>query len=400
MQGNREKGSIFSIGSPHTMQNLGRVVIVGGGVAGLTLALALHRAGINCSVFEKHPLTEDGSFQKRASGFTLWSYSIARLIELGVNLQQAGSVVEKTEIRNQTGELIALMPVGEVSRKLGAPSYEMRRGDLLAAILAALPAETFKTDYDCSKVCEHADCIEVQFTNGQSVQADLVIGADGIHSAVRKQVAGDVPLRYSGYSGASGITRCTHPDLPPHTHVDVWGRGGKAGIADIGGGQIRWYLTWKGSADSQKTLEEILSRLEKWYPPVHAIISTTPEEAIVQNAYYDMAPLRAWIRGNLVLLGDAAHATTPFAAMGANMAIEDAWELATAFGKAESVSEALQHFEQSRKKRTEEIVRHGRRMSRLTQLHSPIAAWLRDQAFLHMPEKEMEKVALAMAAGE
>ena len=115
-----------------------------GWASGLTLALALHRAGINCSVYEKHPLTEDGSFQKRASGFTLWSYSVARLIDLGVNLQQAGSVVEQTEIRNQTGELIAMMPVGEVSRKLGAPSYEMRRGDLLAAILAALPAETFK----------------------------------------------------------------------------------------------------------------------------------------------------------------------------------------------------------------------------------------------------------------
>ena len=121
---------------------------------------------------------------------------------------------------------------------------------------------------------------------------------------------------------------------------------------------------------------------------------------IIQNSYYDIAPLREWVRGNLVLLEDAAHATTPFAAMGANMAIEDAWELATAFAETRSVREALQKFENSRKKRTEEIVRHGRRMSRLTQLHSPIAAWLRDQAFSHMPEKEMEKVAVAMAAGE
>ena len=85
--------------------------------------------------------------------------------------------------------------------------------------------------------------------------------------------------------------------------------------------------------------------------------------------------------------------------MGANMAIEDAWELATLLSEAASKQEALKNFENSRKKRTEEIVKHGRRMSRLTQLHSPIAAWLRDQAFAHMPEKEMQKVALAMAAG-
>lgn len=381
------------------MQDPGSVAIVGGGIGGLTLALALHRAGIACRVFEQHTFQVDGTFQRRATGFTLWSYAIARLIELGVEIERAGNQIEKTEIRNQAGELIALMPVGDASRKLGAPSYEIRRGDLLAAILAELPDQTLYMGHTCANVREHADCIELGFENGESTRADLVIGADGIHSAVRKRVAGEVPLRYSGYSGASGVTRATHPDLPPHTHVDIWGRGGKAGIADIGAGNVRWYLTWKGSAESQKSLEEILVRLEKWYAPVHAIVSTTPNEAIVQHAYYDIAPLREWIRGNMVLLGDAAHATTPFAAMGANMAIEDAWELATLLREAASNEEALENFEKSRKKRTEEIVKHGRRMSRLTQLHSPIAAWLRDQAFAHMPEKEMQKVALAMAEG-
>ena len=381
------------------MQDPGSVAIVGGGIGGLSLALALHRAGIACRVFEKHNFQADGSFQRRSTGFTLWSYAIARLIDLGVDIERAGNQIEKTEIRNQAGELIALMPVGDASRKLGAPSYEIRRGDLLAAILAELPEQTLHMGKTCTNIHEHADSIELEFKNGERTRADLLIGADGIQSAVRKHVAGEVPLRYSGYSGASGVTHATHSDLPPHTHVDIWGRGGKAGIADIGEGNIRWYLTWKGGAESQKSLEEILSRLEKWYAPVHAIVSTTPHEAIVQHAYYDIAPLREWIRGNVVLLGDAAHATTPFAAMGANMAIEDAWELATLLREADAKQEALKNFEKSRKKRTEEIVKHGRQMSRLTQLHSPIAAWLRDQAFLHMPEKEMEKVALAMAAG-
>jgi 2-polyprenyl-6-methoxyphenol hydroxylase-like FAD-dependent oxidoreductase len=382
------------------MQNLGRIAIVGGGVAGLTLAVALQRAGLDCSIYEKHPITEEGRFQKRASGFTLWSYSIARLVELGIDVQRTGSELEETQIHNQAGDLLARIPVGEMSRKLGAPSYEVRRGDLLAAIFEKLPPESFKTGYECSSVCEHANFVEIQFTNGERVQADLVIGADGIHSIVRKHVAGDIPLRYSGYSGASGVTQGSHPDLPPLTHVDVWGRGGKAGIADVGNGQIRWYLTWKGSAESEKSHEEIISRLEKWYSPVHAIVSTADKDSIVQNSYYDIPPLKEWIRGNLVLLGDAAHATTPFAAMGANMAIEDAWELATKIDEASSANEALRNFEKSRKTRTEEIVRHGRHMSRMTQLHSPIAAWLRDQAFFHMPEKEMEKVALAMASGE
>ena len=382
------------------MHDPGRVVIVGGGIGGLTLALALHRAGIASTVYEQHTLQADGSFQRRATGFTLWSYAIARLIDLGVNVERTGNPIETTEIRNQSGDLIAIMPVGDASRKLGAPSYEIRRGDLLAAILAELPEHTLKTGRACTAIREHADSVELEFEDGERTRADLVVGADGIRSIVREHVAGEIPLRYSGYSGASGVTRFTHRDLAPHTHVDVWGRGGKAGIADVGEEKIRWYLTWKGSEESQKSLDEILSRLEKWYSPVHAVVQTTPQTAIVQHAYYDIAPLQEWKRGNVVLLGDAAHATTPFAAMGANMAIEDAAELAALLCKASSTAEALKNFENSRKNRTEEIVKHGRRMSRLTQLHSPIAAWLRDQAFTHTPEQEMEKVALAMAAGE
>ncbi len=151
-------------------------------------------------------------------------------MELGIDVQGTGSELEETQIHNQAGDLLARIPVGEMSRKLGAPSYEVRRGDLLAAIFEKLPPESFKTGYECSSVCEHANFVEIQFTTGEQVQADLVIGADGIHSIVRKHVAGDIPLRYSGYSGASGVTQGSHPDLPPLTHVDVWGRGGKAGI--------------------------------------------------------------------------------------------------------------------------------------------------------------------------
>ena len=382
------------------MQDLGRVVIVGGGIGGLTLALALHRKGIASRVYEQHALQADGSFQRRATGFTLWSYAVTRLIDLGVDVQRAGNPIETTEIRNQEGKLIARMPVGEVSRKLGAPSYEIRRGDLLADILAELPPDTLQTGWRCTALQAHDDEVEVQFNGGQNVQADLVFGADGIHSVVRTHVAGEVPLRYSGYSGASGVTQFSHPDIPPHTHVDVWGRGGKVGAADVGNGRMRWYLTWKGRAESKKSIEEMLSRLEKWYPPIGAIVGATAEEAIFQYSSYDIPPLQNWVRDNVALLGDAAHATTPFAAMGANMAIEDTAPLVDALADCTSLDEALHAFEQSRKKRTEEIVQHGRRMSRMTQLHSPFAAWLRDQAFIHMPEKEMEKVALAMAAGE
>lgn len=376
------------------MGNIGRVVIVGGGVGGLTLALALHRAGLSVEVHEQHE-----TFQRRATGFTIWSYAVAHLESLGVAVEQAGQPIEYTEIRNQSGRLISKMPVGEVSRKLGAASYEMRRASMLEAIADELPDDLLHRGSQCSGVREEADRVEVLFEGKDSVSADLVVGADGIHSLLRKEVAGETPLHYSGYSGAGGVTAFVHPDIPPQTHVDVWGHGGKAGIADVGEGQMRWYITWRGAAGSRLTKDEMLDLLENWYPPVREVALVTPEEEIHQISHFDIAPLRQWTRGRMVLMGDAAHATTPFAAMGANMAIEDASELAKSIEQAGDLAAAFAAFESSRKERTEQIVKRGRVMSRMTQLHSPFAAWLRDQAFLHMPEKETEKVTREMASG-
>jgi 2-polyprenyl-6-methoxyphenol hydroxylase-like FAD-dependent oxidoreductase len=124
-----------------------KVVIAGAGVGGLTAAVALHRRGIDVEVYEKHEAAA-----KHTTGFTLWSYAIARLAALGVGpkeMEGIGSTVEVTEIRNQKGRLISEMPVGEVSRKLGHESYEIRRPRLLEALEACLPAGTVRRGAEC-----------------------------------------------------------------------------------------------------------------------------------------------------------------------------------------------------------------------------------------------------------
>lgn len=377
-----------------------RVIVVGGGVGGMTVALALHRAGIPVEIHERHD-----SFQHHTTGFTIWSHAVASLLKLGVSLGSAGQPIEQTEIRNQAGELICKMPVGEISRSLGADSYEMQRDAMLKAIAAELPDGALCWDSECVEIEEVAGQACVRMADGSEHQADLVIGADGIHSVTREAVAGKVALRPSGYCGAAAVIQFSHPDCPPHTHIDVWGHGGKAGIADIGQGRLRWYTTWKVSRKQQgpqagrRSKAEILAHLENWYGPIGDIVRATPEGQIRQNVPSDIPPITRWFRGRVVLLGDAAHATTPFAAMGANMAIEDSMELAELINRCDHIEQALKEFQELRKKRTEGIVKHGRFMARMTQLHSPLAAWLRDQAFLHMPAEEIERVTKEMASG-
>jgi FAD-dependent urate hydroxylase len=381
------------------MTSIHRVAIAGAGVGGLTLALGLHRAGIPVSVFEKYP-----GAQKHATGFTLWSYSAQRLADFGFSAEKmdsVGSWVETTEIRNQAGRVISRMPVGEVSRALGAESYEVRRPQMLAAIEAELPVGTVRRGVACTHAVTEDDQAFLVLEGGERINADLVVGADGIHSTLRTVVAGPTELRDSGYRGCSAVARFSAGLLPPHTHVDLWGKGGKAGIADVGDGVVRWYLTWKAEADAQlQTREQLLAAYAEWDPVMTQVITQTADEAITHHTYADIAPIRTWRQGRVVLMGDAAHATTPFAAMGANMAIEDAGVLVEALADSDTVEAALMTFEISRKKRAEDVVAKGRIMGRVTQLHSPFAAWLRDQAFLHMPEDDTERVTREMASGD
>ena len=381
------------------MEKIDHVAIAGAGVGGLALALGLHHAGIRVSVFEKYSTP-----QKHNTGFTLWSYSVRRLANFGFGpdqMEEVGASIEYTEIRNQGGRIISKMPVGEVSRSLGSESYEVRRADLLQKIEDQLPEGTVRRGLACTHAETENDRAFLELENADRIEADLVIGADGIHSALREIIAGPTPLHESGYLGCSALCEIPETALPKNTHIDIWGRGGKAGISEVSPGLARWYLTWKAKKDAERqTKTQLLAAYADWGDLITQAIEATVEADIVHHTYADISAIPTWHRGRVALLGDAAHATTPFAAMGANMAIEDASVLVEALTENHRVSDALSIFEDSRKKRTEDVVIKGRRMSRLTQLHSPFAAWLRDQAFLHMPAEDTERVTREMASGE
>ena len=381
------------------MESNFKVAIAGAGVAGLTAAVALHRLGIEVAVYEKH----QGS-QQHTTGFTLWSYSADRLAEFGLSpdrLDEVGCAVEMTEVRNQRGRVILPMPVGEVSRKLGADSYEIRRPDLLQALEGELPSGSVRRGQAVRTADVEGKKAWMELEGGDRVEADLVIGADGIHSALREVVAGPTELRDSGYRGCSALAPRPEKSMPAQTHIDIWGKGGKAGAGDVGRGECRWYLTWKKKEDEDRqTRAQLLEAYRDWDPLMPELIQATPESEIVHHAMFDIAPIETWRKNRIVLVGDAAHATTPFAAMGANMAIEDIAVLVAELQGRDSTEEALEAYEESRKKRAEDVVQKGRRMSRLTQLHSPFAAWVRDQLFTHMSEKDAERVTREMASGD
>ena len=378
---------------------LDKVLIIGGGIGGATTALALQRLGIRAEVFEK-----SSHLQTHATGFTLWSYAIRHLMDLGLSrdtLNSFGSAVQIAEIRNKSGKLLEEMPVGEVSEKLGAPSYEMLRANLIQAIMNSLAPDSLHLKKECIGVEPAGEKVTAIFQDGTQVTGDLLIGADGIHSTVRRYVAGDFKLNYSGYSAVVAVLPFEHELLAPQHHVEIWGRGAKAGVADVGPSQARWYVTHQNpvGADANISKTEVLERIQGWYPLIRDAVQATDASRLVRVEVWDLEPLKTWVKGRVVLLGDAAHATTPFAAMGANMTIQDSVKLVDLLQYSSHLDEALQGFQDHRKKRTEEVIKKSRSMGKIAHVHSPILAWIRDQAFLHMDPKTIEKVTREMAGG-
>lgn len=380
------------------MPHVEKVIIAGGGVGGLASALALRQAGVEVEVHERHP-----ELQGRATGFTIWSYAIRHLLDFGLDaatLDRIGGSVEITEIRNQRGDLIEAMPVGEASRKLGAPTYDINRAELQAALIEAVGADRVHMGSEVVGVEQDGDRAAVVLADGTRSAGDLVIGADGIHSVLRDRVAGSHELRYSGFMGWGALIDFEHELLPEHHHVEIWARGAKGGVAWVGPGRARWYEMGRVEPGTARTKDELLAHAADWYPLLTAAIEATAPEAIVATEAWDQKPLSRWVDGRVVLLGDAAHATTPFAAMGACMTIEDAADLVARLTGAGPLDEALAGFEQARKAKTEATVKHGRTMGRITQLHSPILAWLRDEGMKHTPVDKLEQIAEEMAGGE
>lgn len=377
-----------------------KVVIVGGGVGGLTAALALQTAGVEVDVHEKFPHPAS-----RATGFTLWSYAIEELMKLGLDdPARIGSPIEVTEIHNQKGDLIEAMPVGDVSRSLGAPSCDVRRPDLQAVLGELLGDGVVRIGSECVDVELGDGTATAVLADGSRATGDLVVGADGAHSVTRDKVAPGARRRYSGFASWGGVLDgFEHELLQPNRHVEVWARGSKGGVADVGGGSVRWYVTHRapaGTAGEPVDKDRVLAHIEGWYPLLRAAAEAADPASTVTTEAWDMDPIDSWFEGRLVLLGDSAHLTTPFAAMGACMTIQDAVNLVSHLTSNGSVAEALSAYQADRKARDEDVVKKGRHMGKLSQMHSPLGCWLRDELFEHMGEKQTRAVAEEMAKGE
>lgn len=375
-----------------------RIVIAGGGVSGLSVALAAIRRGLDPVVLEQYESIGGGG-----TGFSIWSYAIRALLDNGVSqeaIDRAGSPYLSTDVYNAKGKLMATLEIDELSREHGAPSYDMDRRRLLAEMAGALPDGVVQTGRRVTEFEDDGERVVAKLDDGGEVEGDVLVVAEGIHAALRERIAGPAELSYSGYMSVGGIIDTAPEGAKPGHHVEIWSRGAKGGIATVQGGGARWYVVHRCEAGTVPSKEEVLAEAHKWYEPLAAAIEATPAEAIQSHEAWDLGPLPTWHKGRAILIGDAAHATTPLAAMGACMSIKDGDVLAEVLAENDSVEAAFVAMEERRKHTTEETVKGARKSASWAMVESPLGAWLRNEAMKHLPDDKARAIAEEMVTGE
>jgi 2-polyprenyl-6-methoxyphenol hydroxylase-like FAD-dependent oxidoreductase len=318
------------------------------------------------------------------AGLTLWSNALLALRTLGLDeaVRAAGGPIVESQVRTWDGRALAAMPVGQVSAKLGSKPVCIHRADLQRVLLEALGEGTVQLGFECTGFQQDEAGVTARFANGKEARADFLVGADGIHSAVRAQLLGQEKPRYAGYTAWRGITLYEDQALSGGTSFVSWGRGREFGALSVGRGRVYWFGTTntpEGSPDaSVGRRQEVLETFRGWHSPVEAMIEATEAHAILRNDVYDRKPVKRWGEGRVTLLGDAAHPATPNLGQGACQAIEDAVVLARCLARETGVASALREYERERRARTAYISRMSWRNGQIARWENPLACGMRN----------------------
>lgn len=363
------------------------IAIIGGGIGGLCAAVTLQKQGYSVQVYEA-----SSSFQPVGAGIGIGSNAMQALVEIGVGEQvfANGNVLHTQVFQNAKGKTLNTIDFGALKKRFGQENITIHRADLHRTFLEALKPNTIQYYKKCVNVEQNEDHITAYFEDGTEVSSDLLIAADGIHSPIRKKLIPGSEPRYAGYTCWRGITE-NKGRVDEFTSTELWSPACRFGMAPMKNGQVYWFACINArEKDSfyQNLEQREITNLFKDFPQVvPEIISDTKVDQILHHDILDIKALRQFVFGRVVLLGDAAHATTPNMGQGAGQAIEDAIVLGNSFKKFEDLAQALAFYEEKRVARTAKVIKLSRQIGAVAQLQSRLLSSKRDFLFPFIPSQ-------------
>ena len=382
-----------------------KVTIIGAGIAGLSTAIALRkfRPDLELVVYE-------GGSELRAvgAGLLLGANAVLGFDQLGLKdeVLSVSNVLHFFRIQDSQGRLITQSDNLTINRNLQTISnFSVHRADLQRLLLAQLSDVTVYLNKRVQEFSQDPKSVRIRFADGTEITTDYVVATDGIHSVFRRTLLPEVKLRYAGYTCWRGVTG-GNVDRPSdafesglrqdNVASEIWGAGKRFGIVPLPNGRVYWFACVNASARNdprmagfgKKQLVEIFGAL---HAPIAQLIERTDSNEVLWNDILDFPPVKRFAFERVLLLGDAAHATTPNLGQGACQAIEGAVILGKTLASNLDPGAAFVAFERRRLKRTTSIVNRSWQLGKVAQLANPLLAGLRDFALRRIPPSVNER---------
>ncbi len=369
-----------------------KIAIIGAGIGGLTLAVALQKKGYDVVVYEQAP-----EFHPLGAGLALAANAIKAFTAIGIadDVIASGCVLKKFRVKDMLGRILSEADSEKISARYGINNFTIHRADLHHVLISKLKVDTVQLNHGVSDFQQHDNGVEITFWDNRKVKVDCLIACDGIHSVIRKKLIPTSVPRYAGYTCWRGVINDPPGTFNPESASETWGSRGRFGIVPLSNNRVYWFACI--NADENDPLmksfdtDDLLYFFQDFHSPIPEIIMRTPTELLIHNDIFDLKPINKFSFNRVVLMGDAAHATTPNLGQGAGMAIEDAVVLANCIEHEKDIQQAFINFENKRIKRTTHIVNSSWRMGKVAQLKNPLMISLRNAAMRRAPASAMEK---------
>jgi len=356
--------------------------VIGAGIGGLTMAIALRQKGFNIRIFE-----QSTTLRHLGAGIILASNAMLIFDKLGCRdeIEKKGNVLHSMKITDANLDIINSMDLKHFEFLFGVKTIAIHRGDLQNILLNALKDVKIHLGCKLTHIQSHNNISILEFESGRREESEIVIGADGLHSKVRDYLYLDSPLRNAKQICWRGIAEYKLPLNYENTLYEAWGATARFGFVKISPTKVYWYAlkTFKNKADEYES-----NNIDKYFIEFNSIIQdllfSTSIESIYTASIIDLKPINNWHKDNICLIGDAAHAMTPNMGQGACQSIEDAYVLADCLSMY-SLKEALSEYERLRYKKVNKIVKTSWMLGKIAHIQNPILRKVRNFVLSNTP---------------
>ena len=341
-----------------------KAIVIGAGIGGLTVGIALKQAGYEVEIYERVR-----SLRPAGAGISLWSNGIKVLnyLGLGDEIARIGGEMNRMAYRSHKDELLSEIDLRSLFKKVKQRPYPVARTDLQQMLLAAFGSDSVHMGMCCTAVEQSEKAATAFFEDGTSLSADIIVAADGIRSVIREYVLGQaLTPRYAGYVNWNGLVDADSSLCEADNWVLYVGEGKRASMMPVGCDRFYYFFGVPMPSGSETApenrREELTSHFAQWPLPVQLLIQRLDPTASNRLEISDIDPPERFVRGRVALLGDAAHASTPTLGQGGCQAMEDAFVLARMLSNSNtSVADTLLQYQQARKPRTSDLVLKARK---------------------------------------